>query len=141
MAKKRPREQKVAVGASTEAQFPVSLNILGYRDDDEWVALALEMDIRGYGASFGDALEDLRDLVFMQISFAHFKGQSEMILKPADPIWFERFAAARQDVLAHILSPESAENADFLPAGMELPSPHVIAKISQGFDLVHAEAL
>jgi hypothetical protein len=27
----------------------VTLNILGYREDNEWVALALEMDLRGYG--------------------------------------------------------------------------------------------
>jgi hypothetical protein len=70
----------------------INLNVLGYRDGDEWVALALEMDLRGYGDSFEEALEDLRELVNMQISFSRFKGQAELIWKAADTIWFERFA-------------------------------------------------
>jgi hypothetical protein len=64
----------------------VALNILGYFEDSEWVALALEMDLRGYGKTFNKALEDLKGLVAMQIGFALFKGQPEMIWRPADPI-------------------------------------------------------
>jgi len=30
----------------------VTLNILGYREESEWVALALEMDLRGCGKTF-----------------------------------------------------------------------------------------
>jgi len=70
----------------------VVLNVLGYQEDEDWVALALEMDLRGYGPTFGDALEELTDLVATQIRFAHFKGQAELIWKSAEPVWFERFA-------------------------------------------------
>jgi hypothetical protein len=70
----------------------VNLNVLGYQEEGEWVALALEMDLRGYGETFEDALADLKDLVFMQVSFSRFKGQPELPWKAAEPIWFDRFA-------------------------------------------------
>ena len=74
----------------------VTVNVLGYREDGEWVALALEMDLRGYGQTFREALEELTDLVRTQIRFAQFKGQPDMIWKSAEPVWFERFADVRR---------------------------------------------
>lgn len=73
--------------------FEIFLSVLGYEEDGEWVALALEMDLRGYGPTFEEAFSDLRDLVMMQISFALFKGQPGLIEYPADIVWWERFAA------------------------------------------------
>lgn len=67
------------------------LNVLGYQEDGEWVALALEMDLRGYGRTFEAALKELTGLVETQIRFAQFKGQPEMIWKASEPVWFERF--------------------------------------------------
>ena len=64
----------------------ILLNVLGYREEEAeagWVALALEMDLRGYGTTFEAALEELKELVSMQISFSRFKGQPELIWKPA----------------------------------------------------------
>jgi hypothetical protein len=66
--------------------------VLGYRDEGEWVALALEMDLRGYGSTFEEAQQDLTDLVAMQMGFARSKGQPELIWKPAEPVWFQLFA-------------------------------------------------
>ena len=66
--------------------FGASLNVLGYREQDEWVALAMEMDLRGYGSTFSEALEELADLVQTQIEFAQFKDQPELIWKPAEPV-------------------------------------------------------
>jgi len=63
-----------------------TLNVLGYKDGDEVVALALEMDLRGYGATFDEALDDLKDLVRMQLGFALFKhGSLDMAYFPAAP--------------------------------------------------------
>lgn len=75
----------------------VVLNVLGYREQEDWVAMALEMDLRGYGQTFREALEELRELVATQIRFAHFKGQAELIWKSAEPVWFERFADVRRE--------------------------------------------
>ena len=36
----------------------IFLDVLGYRErEGEWVALALEMDLRGYGATYDQALD------------------------------------------------------------------------------------
>ncbi len=79
-------------------QEEISLGILGYWDENEeaWTALALEMDLRGYGSTFEEALEDLRELVIMQVSFALSKEQPEMIWKPSDPSWFELLHGSRK---------------------------------------------
>ena len=37
----------------------LSINVLGYREEGQWVALALEMDLRGYGETFEAALREL----------------------------------------------------------------------------------
>jgi hypothetical protein len=113
----------------------VTLNILGYREDNEWVALALEMDLRGYGKTFEAAVKELQELVAMQISFAYFKRQPEMILKPADPIWFERFADVRNACLASMLEPASnkAVHRDYEISGMPIPSASVIKELQAQF--------
>lgn len=111
----------------------LTINVLGYREEDEWVALALEMDLRGYGESFDAALEDLKDLVRMQISFAVQKGQPEMIQKPAEPIWYERFASLRAERLRHLAKSPSDEQSDYQIAGLAIPPADVIASLSGPF--------
>jgi hypothetical protein len=112
----------------------VTLNILGYREENEWIALALEMDLRGYGKTFDEALEELKDIVEMQIGFAIFKRQPEMILRPADPIWFDRFAEMRKSCLTEMLtvSHHSAHN-DYEVAGLPIPSAHAIEALQDKF--------
>jgi len=104
------------------------LNILGYREGNEWVALALEMDLRGYGDTWEEALSELRDLVFLQISFAHFKKQLAMIYKPADPVWFQLFADSRS---AKLRSEHQDEH--YLTGGLPIPPTHVIAEMQGSF--------
>ena len=64
----------------------LTVNILGYREEGQWVALALEMDLRGRGDTFEDAAAELEELIEMQVSFAYFKNKPELILKAADPV-------------------------------------------------------
>lgn len=74
----------------------ISLKCLGFVEDGEWVAIALEMDLRGYGDSFESALDDLRESVHMQLSFARFKGDPSLILKPAADQYFEMYERNRK---------------------------------------------
>ncbi|MGD0100496.1 MAG: hypothetical protein ABSC60_09135 [Acidobacteriota bacterium] len=105
----------------------VSFNILGYREDNEWVALALEMDLRGYGKTFEEAHKELQDLVNVQIGFALAKDHPEMIFKPADPIWFEVFAQSRHTCLAEMLKPShNTAHSDYEVATLQIPAAHVI---------------
>ena len=116
---------------------PITLNVLGYEDEGggEWVALALEMDLRGYGETFEMALDELADLVGMQISFSRFKGQPELIWKAADPIWFERFAEVRRDYLEALVRESDLPESKFNVAGLPIPPAHVIEAMRSGFVL------
>lgn len=78
------------------------LHVLGYREGNEAVALALEMDLRGHGATFDEAFDDLKTQVNMQLSFAWFKhGSPDMAYFPAEPVWFELFARAQSAPSRH----------------------------------------
>jgi predicted RNase H-like HicB family nuclease len=109
----------------------VVLNVLGYREDGGWVALALEMDLRGYGETFEAALDELTELIEMQISFAAQQGMPEMVLEPADAVWFERWAELRRkrllDIWAH--GDRSVLDEDYRLSA--IPPPHVIANLAE----------
>jgi hypothetical protein len=102
----------------------VVLNVLGYQEDGDWVALALEMDLRGYGGTFGEALQELRDLVATQIQFAQFKGQSELVWKPAEAVWFERFADSRRERLNALVQHREPSDPSYDVAGLVIPPSH-----------------
>ncbi len=114
----------------------IHLNILGYKEDGEHVALALEMDLRGYGATIDAALAELQDLVLAQISFALFKGHPETIWFRAEQRYWDLLRTARADLLARsiarlgsgsiatIAGLDDASSAQ--PTLMDLPEPHVI---------------
>lgn len=107
------------------AFFDIVLNVLGYEEDGEWAALALEMDLRGYGPTFEEAVEELSELVAMQISFASFKDQPEMIWKPAEPIWWDLFATHKQERLFGLARRKAAGTREFRVGAM-VPPAHVI---------------
>ena len=73
------------------AKHPSSVNVLGFKEGDEWCALGLEVDIRGYGHTFEEACVDLTDLITYQISFSMYKDQTELIFHSADPKFFTIF--------------------------------------------------
>jgi hypothetical protein len=104
--------------AETSFYFEAPLSILGYREEGEWVALALELDLRGYGAGWDEALSEVRDLVQMQISFAYEKGQPDMIWRDAEPEYWERFRQAQRAgvvaIAGHTASPQPEIHAGVL---------------------------
>ena len=108
----------------------ISLSVLGYREENDWVALALEMDLRGYGATIDEALTELAELVVMQMSFARFKGQPEMISKPAESIYWRLFETAMQDHLRDLTLSSVPSNPEYEARSLPLPPAHVIAELS-----------
>lgn len=123
-----------STAAEKPAYFEATLNILGYREDEEWVALALEMDLRGYGQTWDEALDDLRDLVLMQISFAHSKDQLDMIWKSAEERYWEMFRQAqRARLLEALTTGQPHSRGEFHAGGLSIPPAHVIAAQSGRF--------
>ena len=119
------------VSPDDTAIYELTLNVLGYREHGEWTAIALEMDLRGFGSSFQDAVQNLMELVRMQVSFAHFKGQPELVLRPAEPVWWERFAEVRRDYLDALVTERSRSDTSFDIAGIRIPSAYAISQFSQ----------
>ena len=76
---------------SNLAKHPSSVNVLGFKEEGEWCALGLEVDIRGYGHTFVEACSDLTDLITYQISFSMYKDQTDLIFHSADPKFFDIF--------------------------------------------------
>lgn len=125
--------------ASRETVPEIGLNVLGYRDGDDWVALALEMDLRGYGPSFEDALDELVELIEMQISFAVAKGRPEMIWKSAEPTWFERYAEARRARYLTFYGGHESVDENYRVRSMPMPDPGVISNLTEsGFEPLRA---
>jgi hypothetical protein len=118
---RRPRRAPASDGGSLD----VALSVLGYREDGEWVALALEMDLRGYGASFEEACAELSDLVRMQVDFARFKAQPELLMMPAEPQWWQLYSEARAKHLARMVRSEgrrSSGSPTYRVAGLRVPA-------------------
>lgn len=121
--------------ADFEKAFPdgLALRILGYRDEGEWVALALEMDLRGYGETFALAKADLEDLVRMQVSFALSKNAPEMVWRDAEPVWFGRYEAGRREWLRAAISSVVLSRQEVELSELPIPAPHVAAGSNSQF--------
>ena len=118
----------------------VYMSVLGYREDDQWCALALEMDLRGYGQSFDDALRDLREGITMQIGFALFKDEPAMIFFPADPMYFSLYAQVRNERIMALAagsdtSTETEREREFAITGIPIPPARIVAGRQEGFAL------
>ena len=118
----------------------VYISVLGYREDSQWCALALEMDLRGYGQSFGEALKDLHESMTMQIGFALFKNEPGMIFYPADPMYFSLYAQVRNDRIMALVagsgdSTETEREREFAITGIPIPPAHVVASRQENFAL------
>lgn len=118
----------------------VYVSVLGYREDGHWCALALEMDLRGYGQSFDEALQDLRGSMTMQIGFALFKDEPEMIFFPADPVYFSLYAQVRNERIMALAargsdSTETEKQGEYAITGIPIPPANVVASRQEGFAL------
>lgn len=121
-----PTRRSSAIAQMDQVEKPhfshTFLSILGYQEDDEWVALALEMDLRGYGATFEEALGELQELVMMQISFALQQDQPELIWKSAEPRFHDMWERGRRDTLLQRASRAPTSAPQVKAGSLEWPS-------------------
>lgn len=90
-------------------------NVLGWTKDGEWNAIALEFDLVASGKDFEEALEDLRELVDMQVSFAYERGHPETIWKRAPERYYERFSRTWANQLSDTPNPKYRISQAILP--------------------------
>ena len=66
------------------------LSFLSTDGDSKWSAVALELDIWGFGDSKKEAMADLDELINTQVEFANSRaGNLEILDHPADEKWFK----------------------------------------------------
>ena len=100
--KKAKRVKRLRKGNKEAHVLTLSLRVLGYKtDDDKWAAHCLETDLVGYGSSFELAINDLKELTEMQVSFAVYKNQPSLLDRPASPDIHETYNALLRKTLLH----------------------------------------
>lgn len=122
-SKGRPRRPRL--GGSTVGRMPnkvgLNLRVLGYKQGRKWTAHCLEMDLIGEGRSFEAALDELKDAIALQVSFAYRQDQSELLSHPAPPEFFAIFEQISRKILASF--PHTHQEAGFQLANIPVPQP------------------
>lgn len=111
----------------------VSINVLGFREEDQWVAIALEMDLRGYAITFEVALAELEELAKMQISFSHFKGDPDLLFHPAEQTYWRLYAQVSQERLRALSNAIEDTEPEYQAGVLSFPPAHVLASLSKDF--------
>lgn len=79
--------------------YTLQIRVLICREDGEFVARALELDVLGYGRSEIEALQDLKHAVEAQISFASQMNDRSLIMFQAEEEYIRRWEEANRKVL------------------------------------------
>jgi hypothetical protein len=74
--------------------YNLAIRVLIYKEGDQFIAHALELDIPAYGATEEAAKKELENLVENQLSFAGCKENHEMVHFPAPNEFFDRWEKA-----------------------------------------------
>jgi len=81
----------------TEKPKTFDVRVLLFREGSEWTALALEMNVRGYGSEPDAAVRDLCEMLAAQVSFAVQMGHPESVWQRAEEKYWQMFEDARRD--------------------------------------------
>ena len=68
-----------------------AIKVLGIKEDDGWYAIALSMNLRGYGNNFDGALKDLLQAIDAQLSYAYQHDTLEGIFVPAEKYYLDLY--------------------------------------------------
>ena len=93
-------------------QATLDFHVLLYREDADWCALALEVDLRGYGATMEAACEDLTSALERQFLFSLSRRDPGTFIFPAEGKYFEMFFEATSRQVKEYLSSISGEVVD-----------------------------
>ena len=95
-----------------------AVRVIIFQEDATWVALALEMDLRGYGPTSKAAADDLLGMIQAQVSYAVQMGHAESVWHPAEERYFKMFEETRKHQFVAQVSGSAAPTdrfADMVP--------------------------
>src|SRR5437764_12372320 len=112
--------------ARAKGDFPMSeetkifeANVIVFREESAWTALALEMEVRGYGPTLKAALKDVIGMLEAQITFAIQMGHPESVWHPAEEKYWRMWERARRNQFVADISgsdaPDDTPFADLVP--------------------------
>ncbi len=105
-------------------ELSLTINVLGVREDDAWCAIALEMSLRGYGETFEGALDDLRDAIEAQVSFAVKHDNVDQVFISTEPHYFRLYADLKRESLKRkLLGRDAVGLPDYRVGDVALPLP------------------
>jgi hypothetical protein len=76
-----------------------AIRVLVCKEDGEFAARALEMDLLAYGATQKEALKELVSLIHSQISFARQMKDDSLIIFPSERQYLDRWEKAHNAAL------------------------------------------
>src|SRR6266446_7065633 len=79
--------------------YTLAIRVLLYKEGNQFVAHALELDIPAYGKTEAEAQKELEALINNQLSFAACNGEPENVHFPAPKEFFDRWEKANQAAL------------------------------------------
>ena len=102
--------------------FNHTLRVLVVREDGLWCAIALDMSLRGYGKTRGEAVVKLTEAVEAQISFAVQHDTLDEIFVPAEPSYHALYESVKRDsVKRHLKSKPAQSLPDIFSCDVPLP--------------------
>jgi hypothetical protein len=79
--------------------YNLGVRVLIYKEEGEFCAHALELDLLGYGKTENEAVSELSQAIGSQISFARFKNDDSLLSFPAAKEFYNRWEAAHAATL------------------------------------------
>ncbi len=89
--------------AMDKTTYDIQIRVLVYKEDSEYVARALEMDLLGYGKTQVEAIDELRRAIEAQLTFSHQKNAKHLLEFPAEEEYFERWENAQKMAIRGIV--------------------------------------
>lgn len=111
-----------------------TIKVIGYREDDLWYALGLEVSILGHGETFQEAASLLEELIQDQIRFCNENGMSYHYRSE------EKYFQLYEELKERTLETEKAKSNRSIKIPYSLPTENQRPKIDQ-FSINHSGVL
>ena len=96
------------MSSATDAEIRLELRGVVYRDNAEWIAHCLELDITAEGNTSREALNNAIELCSFQIQTAIEDGNIESVFRAAPPEYWRMFFSVRESRISqHPVGPLS----------------------------------